>query len=198
MTTTRLARRTLAMLAAIATISGARGGAATAGDRSGFELEFRSRPGEYFGHDYVIARRLSASGKWIPERRAGLEPEPGASIGDTLMGVRGVVGFVREDWEIAPDERYVVRVARAQYKRALAQIDRNARRRPTYDLFDQNCNSFVGVVARSAGARPPPSGRDLPGLRGGAGVRARAAGGHLLRARGRAGAGRDLRAGAGR
>ena len=124
------------MLAAIATISGARGGGATAGERSGFELEFRSRPGEYFGHDYVIARRLSASGKWVAERRAGLEPEPGASIGDTLIGVRGVVGFVREDWEIAPDERYVVRVARAQYKRALAQIDRNARRRPTYDLFE--------------------------------------------------------------
>src|SRR6478752_5234975 len=162
MTTTRLARRTLAMLAAIATISGARGGGATAGERSGFELEFRSRPGEYFGHDYVIARRLSASGKWIPERRAGLEPEPGASIGDTLMGVRGVVGFVREDWEIAPDERYVVRVARAQYKRALAQIDRNARRRPTYDLFDQNCNSFVGVVARSAGLLVPSDTFVLP------------------------------------
>jgi len=72
------------------------------------------------------------------------------------------VGFVREDWEIAPDERYVVRVARAQYKRALAQIDRNARRRPTYDLFDQNCNSFVGVVARSAGILVPSATFVLP------------------------------------
>ena len=161
MTTTRLARRTLAMLAAIATISGAQGGA-TAGERSGFELEFRSRPGEYFGHDYVIARRLSASGKWVPERRAGLEPEPGASIGDTLMGVRGVVGFVREDWEIAADARYTVRVSRAQYKRALTQIDRNARRRPIYDLFDQNCNSFVGAVARSAGLLVPSATFVLP------------------------------------
>ena len=96
MATTRLARRTLAMLAVIATISGAQGGV-TAGERSGFELEFRSWPGEYFGHDYVIARRLAASGKWVAERRAGLQPEPGASIGDTLKGVRGVVGLVRED-----------------------------------------------------------------------------------------------------
>ena len=54
------------------------------------------------------------------------------------------------------------RLSLAQYKRALAQIDRNARRRPTYDLFDQNCNSFVGVVARSAGILVPSATFVLP------------------------------------
>lgn len=127
-----------------------------------YELEFRSRPSEYFGHSYVVARKVGASGRVISERGGGFDPAPGTPVGQTLRGVPGVVHYTREDRATPPDERYRVRVSRGQYERAVAKIDGNSRRRPTFSVTRQNCNTFVGRVARAAGLRAPDRSFELP------------------------------------
>ena len=150
-----------AMLAIVATaFAGVR--IASAGEGVAYELEFRSRASEYFGHSYVVARKIGRSGKALSERLAGFDPVPGTPLVATLRGVRGVVDATPADRSTPPDERFKVRVSRAQYGRAMAKIEANARRHPTFNLTEQNCNTFVGRVARAAGLNAPERSAELP------------------------------------
>jgi hypothetical protein len=118
-----------------------------------YEIEFRSRPGDYFGHSFVVLRK---GGRHAAVRRvAGFYPDPKAEPLDTLGGVPGVITSTRADFVTPADADYRVRINRRQYVRALATIAGNARRRPTYVLLEQNCNTFLGSVARAAGLRAP-------------------------------------------
>lgn len=130
--------------------------------RGGHVIEFRSRPGDYFGHGYVVVGRETRGGRIAATRTAGFVPDPKASAIEAAGRVKGVVAYTAEDRAIAPDERYRVRVSRAAHDRAVANIDANKRRKPTFGLFEQNCNTFVGRVARAARLEAPDNDVTLP------------------------------------
>lgn len=131
--------------------------AALAKARPGYVIEFRSRPGPFIGHSYVVTARLTADGRMRTTRMAGLLPDRRDSFVNALWGMRGRIGSNNDDRTIPPDERFRVTVSKRSYDRAVSTIDRNRRRTPTFAVFDQNCTSFVQLVARSAGLKAPDS-----------------------------------------
>lgn len=128
----------------------------------GYFLEFRGRPSENFGHSYVIARKVGRNGRGVASRMAGFGPMRGSSGIDTLFGVRGALRIYSEDRRIRPTQRFVVRVSRRAYIRAMAAIAYTSRRPGMFYLLDRNCNSFVGNVARAAGIRAPDADGIMP------------------------------------
>jgi hypothetical protein len=125
----------------------------------GYQLEFRSRDSDVAGHSFVIARRTASNGKVISERTAGFRPANAkASVAATISGVKGTVGTYREDFTKKPTLTYRVNVSQGQYRRAIATIDDVARKPPTFRALSQNCNTFVGDVARAARLQAPGSG----------------------------------------
>lgn len=123
--------------------------------QGGYVMEFRSRPSEYFGHAYVVVGRRGRSGEVRATRKAGFMPAPGADDIETLGRVRGVVGFTGEDRSTPTSERVRVRISRAAHDRVVARIDANKRRPRDFGLFDENCNTFVGRMARVARLKAP-------------------------------------------
>ncbi len=133
----------------------ARGKRQGAGHAGGYVIEFRSRPSEYFGHGYVVVGRETRSGRIAATRKAGFMPHPKADDLEAVAGVKGVVGFTAEDRRTASDERYRVRVSRAAHDRVVARIDANKRKPRAFALFDENCNTFAGRMARAGGLKAP-------------------------------------------
>lgn len=120
------------------------------GRKGSYVVEFRSRPGDYFGHGYVVVGRETRAGDIKASRKAGFIPDPKADEIEALGRVRGVVAFTAEDRARAPNERYRVRVSREAHDRVVAEIDANRRRPRDFGVFEENCNTFVGRVARAA------------------------------------------------
>lgn len=130
--------------------------------RSGYVIEFRSRPTEHFGHGYVVVGRATENGGIAAVRKAGFMPDSTVPEIKALGRVRGEVTFTDEDRRLAPTQRFRAHVSRGDYERAIARIDGNKRRQPSFGLFEQNCNTFMGTVARAAGLRTPSSDLILP------------------------------------
>lgn len=156
----------VALLAALSasalTAASAPGWARDKSHRRGYVIEFRSRPGDYFGHAYVVVGRQTGSGRIRATRKAGFMPDPGASEIEALGRVKGRVAFTAEDRRTPADERYRVSVSKAAHDRAVARIDGNKRRQPSFGLFDQNCNTFVGKIAEAAHLDTPDNDVTLP------------------------------------
>lgn len=128
---------------------GSRGSAAAS-----YEIEFRSRPTNWVGHSYVVARKRNGAGRTTMRKVAGFWPDPTIPRIMVPFGSRGVVE-ARGDGNHTTTKMFRVRVDRSTFERVVSKMNHIARRRPTYNPFDQNCNTFVAVVARTAGVKAP-------------------------------------------
>lgn len=131
------------------------------GAGSSYVIEFRSRPTNWVGHSYVVARKQNGAGRTTVRKVAGFWPDPTIPRIMVPFGSRGVVE-ARGDGNHTTTKVYRVRVDRGTFDRVVSKMNRIARRRPTYDPFDQNCNTFVAVVARTAGVKAPRDYFQLP------------------------------------
>ena len=128
-----------------------------------YSLEFRSRDSEIAGHSYVVARQTSANGRVVSQRVSGFRPANiNAPVGQTVRGVAGAVGTYREDFKQRPTLSYKVNVTEGQYRRAMAKISEIQRKPPTFRALSQNCNAYLGDVAKAARLRAPSSNADRP------------------------------------
>jgi hypothetical protein len=128
-----------------------------------YSLEFRSRDSEFVGHSYVVARQTAANGRVVSQRVSGFRPANiKTPVGQTVRGVAGAVGTYREDFKKRPTLSYKVDVTEGQYRRAMAKISEIQRKPPTFRGLSQNCNAFVGDVARAARLTAPSSYADRP------------------------------------
>jgi hypothetical protein len=128
-----------------------------------YSLEFRSRNSEFAGHSYVVARQTGANGRVVSERVTGFRPANiNTPVSATVRGVAGAVGTYREDFKVKPTLSYKVNVSEGQYRRAMAKINELQRKPPTFRGLSQNCNTFVGDVAKAARLSAPSSHADRP------------------------------------
>lgn len=150
-----------AALALIPASAEAKSRAARTREASTYVLEFRSRPTNWAGHSHVVARKVDPRGRTTVHKVAGFWPDPTIPRIMVPFGSRGVVEAGRED-SVPPTKTHAVRVDRATFEKAVAKMDRIERQRPTFDPFTQNCNTFVAVVARTAGVKAPSDYFQLP------------------------------------
>jgi hypothetical protein len=128
-----------------------------------YSLEFRSRDSEFAGHSFVVARQTAADGRVVSQRVSGFRPANiRTPVGQTVRGVAGAVGTYREDFKQKPTLSYKVAVTEGQYRRAMAKISEIQRKPPTFRALSQNCNAFVGDVARAARLTAPSGYADRP------------------------------------
>jgi hypothetical protein len=135
-----------------------------ANDRAGtYSLEFRSRDSEIVGHSYVVARQTAANGRVVSQRVSGFRPANiDTPVSQTVRGVAGAVGTYREDFSKRPTLSYKVDVSAGQYRRAMAKIGELQRKPPAFRALSQNCNAFLGDVAKAARLTAPSSIADRP------------------------------------
>lgn len=127
----------------------------------GYEVSFRSRDSDWFGHNYVVVRRFQG-GRIVESRLVGFGPAPEASDLDALVGTAGWVGAEATDKRSPATRDLTVRVGRKQYEEVLRTIAAYKRRTPDFELLGTNCNTFVGAVARAAGIAAPDDEAVLP------------------------------------
>jgi hypothetical protein len=130
-----------------------------AGDRTAYFVDFRSRPGYFFGHTFVVYGRLDASGRPFDTHVAGIYPTDGQAglIVGSLIPVQASVRGVHEDFKERPNNIYRKRLSAAQYAK-LTHVVRGLRRSEReWDLLFKNCNDFAIAVAKRMDMTTPPS-----------------------------------------
>ena len=126
-------------------------------------VDFRARPGGVLGHTFIVYGRIDDGGRILESRSAGLYPRDDYAHSPLLplLVVPGHVSLKREDPRKGLGNIYRRRLSAAQFARLQATVRRIRKQRPRWNFVFQNCNSFVGRVAREIGLRTPPT-LDLP------------------------------------
>ncbi|MEK1890426.1 MAG: hypothetical protein AAAB35_23260 [Phyllobacterium sp.] len=122
-------------------------------------IEFRARYALSYGHAYVIFGRVNAAGKMIDRDVAGLHPASNSTVPYVLghyIPVPAETGVSDGDL----DDRYRsaswrVILSQAEYKKVVAYIRDLQARSHFWQATVQNCNAFVGQIARSMGYKTP-------------------------------------------
>ncbi len=122
-------------------------------------IEFRSRYALTYGHTYVIFGRLDKSGKMIDRDVAGLHPASNSAVPYVLghyIPVPAETGASDGDL----DDRYRsaswrVMLSEAEYRQVVAYIRKLQARTHFWQATVNNCNAFVGNIARSMGYKTP-------------------------------------------
>jgi hypothetical protein len=132
---------------------------ARTGDRAGYFVDFRSRPGYLFGHTFIVYGRLDARGHAYGTRLAGIYPTDGQAglIVGSLVPVRASVRGVEDDFSERPTNSYRRRLSHSQYARLERVVGGLKRSEREWDLLFKNCNDFAISVAKSMDMATPPS-----------------------------------------
>jgi hypothetical protein len=131
--------------------------AGTSTDR--YYIDFRVAGIGAYGHSYVAYGRLNARGKPADARYADLHPR-----GNYLVMAMGHVLPVAANTEWDPDvlklpvaSSYLRPLNAAQYaKLQVALKASKAEGQPYWNAITNNCNHYVGKLARAVGLRVPP------------------------------------------
>jgi len=130
--------------------------------RPQYFVEFRSRYALSYGHTFLVHGRLNARGEVgqvTADQVAGLHP---AGEGPQLWSVGHVLPVPAETGPSDGDmedqyisNRFRVLLDEAQYRRVLAYIKRKQRTPTMWHAVLNNCNRWVGEVARYMGMQAP-------------------------------------------
>ena len=123
-----------------------------------YYIEFRvARIGAY-GHSYVAYGRLNASGQPAEFRYTDLHPTGNyalMAIGH-LVPVPANTKWDPEVLTLPVASSYRRKLTATQYAKLLAAIQRaNANKQPYWNAVSNNCNHYVGELARAVGLRTP-------------------------------------------
>jgi len=129
-------------------------------------VEFRSRTAASYGHSFVLHGKLGANGRFGKFDVAGLHPkgyDPNIYMQGHVMPVPAETGASWGDLdEQYLTARYCVVLSEAEYQRASAYIRRLQATSKEWHAPTNNCNSFIGDVARHMGLLAPPTPILLP------------------------------------
>ncbi len=129
-------------------------------------VEFRSRTAASYGHSFVLHGKLGANGKFGKFEVAGLHPkgyDPNVYMQGHVMPVPADTGASWGDLdEQYLTARYCVVLSEAEYQRTAAYIRRLQATSKEWHAPTNNCNSFIGDVARHMGLLAPPTPVLLP------------------------------------
>src|SRR5262245_27246078 len=125
----------------------------------GYFIEFRARYALSYGHAYVIFGRVNKAGKMIDRDVPGLHPASNSTVPYVLghyIPVPAETGASDGDL----DDRYRsaswrVMLSQAEYREVVAYIRKLQARSHFWQATVQNCNAFVGDIARSMGYKTP-------------------------------------------
>ncbi|HYK13009.1 MAG TPA: hypothetical protein VEW70_03405 [Burkholderiales bacterium] len=131
--------------------------ASTAQTATPYYIEFRvARIGTY-GHSYVAYGRLNAQGRPAESRYADLHPRGNYAL-MALGHVLPVPANTKWDPEVLTlpiSASYRRKLTQAQYKKLLAAIQRSQAEQRYWNAVTNNCNHYVGELARAVGLRTP-------------------------------------------
>ncbi len=129
-------------------------------------IEFRSRTAASYGHSFVLHGKLGPGGRFAKFEVAGLHPkgyDPEVYMQGHVMPVPAETGASWGDLdEQYLTARYCVVLSEAEYQRASAFIRRLQATSREWHAPTNNCNSFIGDVARHMGLLAPPTPILLP------------------------------------
>jgi hypothetical protein len=129
-------------------------------------IEFRSRTAASYGHSFLLHGKLGTGGKFGKFEVAGLHPkgyDPEIYMQGHVMPVPAETGASWGDLdEQYLTARYCVVLSEAEYQRASAYIRRLQATSKEWHAPTNNCNSFIGDVARHMGLLAPPTPILLP------------------------------------
>lgn len=129
-------------------------------------VEFRSRTAASYGHSFVLHGKLGANGRFGKFEVAGLHPkgyDPNVYMQGHVMPVPAETGASWGDLdEQYLTARYCVVLSEAEYQRAAAYIRRLQATSKEWHAPTNNCNSFIGDIARHMGLLAPPTPILLP------------------------------------
>lgn len=129
-------------------------------------IEFRSRTAASYGHSFLLHGKLGAPGKFDKVEVAGLHPQgydPAVYMQGHIMPVRAETGASWGDLdEQYLTARYCVVLSEPEYKRASTFIRRLQATSKEWHAPTNNCNSFIGDIARHMGLLAPPTPVLLP------------------------------------
>jgi hypothetical protein len=129
-------------------------------------IEFRSRTAASYGHSFVLHGKLGTGGRFAKFEVAGLHPkgyDPEVYMQGHVMPVPAETGASWGDLdEQYLTARYCVVLSEAEYQRASAFIRRLQATSREWHAPTNNCNSFIGDVARHMGLLAPPTPILLP------------------------------------
>ena len=129
-------------------------------------VEFRSRTAASYGHSFVLHGKLGTNGRFGKFEVAGLHPkgyDPNVYMQGHVMPVPADTGASWGDLdEQYLTARYCVVLSEAEYQRTAAYIRRLQATSKEWHAPTNNCNSFIGDVARHMGLLAPPTPILLP------------------------------------
>jgi hypothetical protein len=129
-------------------------------------VEFRARTAASYGHSFVLHGKLGAPGKFAKFEVAGLHPkgyDPAVYMQGHVMPVAAETGASWGDLdEQYLNERYCVVLNEAEYQRTAAYIRKLQATSKEWHAPTNNCNSFIGDIARHMGLLAPPTPILLP------------------------------------
>jgi hypothetical protein len=125
---------------------------------SGYYVEFRAAQIGLYGHSYAVYGRLDRRDNPLTTSYADLHPMGG-------YGVMALGHFVpvpaNTEWDpevlaLPVTAKYRVKLNQTQYNNLTAAVERaNANKRPYWNAVTNNCNHFIGELARAVGLRVP-------------------------------------------
>ncbi len=122
-------------------------------------VEFRSRTAASYGHSFLLHGRLGAPGKFAKFEVAGLHPkgyDPEVYLQGHVVPVPAETGASWGDLdEQYLTARYCVVLTEAEYNRISAYIRRLQATTKEWHAPTNNCNSFIGDIARHMGLLAP-------------------------------------------
>src|SRR5215470_14465887 len=156
-------RRGIALLLIYLCVLGAAGIAggtsAWAGPAAPYYVEFRAVEIGVYGHSYIAYGRLNANGQPSSVQYADFHPK-GGNLGLVVGHVLPVGGAVvpeRETLSLPIVARYRRPLTEAEYRKLLTAITEAASNPHLWNALANNCNTFVGEMARAVGLRAPAS-----------------------------------------
>lgn len=121
-------------------------------------VDFHARSGpSAFGHSFIVYGRLSANGRVIDAKAAGLYADGDKYWEGLLIPLAASIGRAKDDLTGGPEIIYRRHLTVDEFLRLQTGVNRLRTLRPDWHLLFQNCNDFVGEMAELIGLRRPAS-----------------------------------------
>lgn len=121
------------------------------------EMRLRHTPPLPIGHVYVAYGRLGPDGEPLDEKLIMLAPI-GGYAGAALAAAAPMPGVLTphyDDCRQTPIAAYRISLSATQFEKLLLRVRQAKSDKPTYHLFQYNCNHFMSDIVASVGVLPP-------------------------------------------
>jgi hypothetical protein len=121
-------------------------------------VDFHARRGPSItGHTFIAYGRLDARGKILEAKAVGFFPDTDRYWISLLIPVRGVFGEEKSDYKVLSSVIYRRYLTAAEFYQLNAKVSEARATHAPWNLIFNNCNDFVGEIAKSIGLHRPPS-----------------------------------------